>query len=203
MKSFLKFGRQRKFDNILLWICNTVYNQNARGKWTKGWILLFVKEGAFRIIKNCRGIALSVITAKDYYALFFNCIQPEIKKVLGKNQNGFWRNCTATSQILTICQIIKGVQQRILRQHDCLQISLRHLFSYIKNKYFLHMVSPPNVTVIMMFYKIMKEMVCTPDTDTNFDILARRYIRIIFVSTLPHLDTLNIHRSNKRNWFQI
>ena len=31
--------KTRKFDNILLWLCNTVYKQNIIEKWRKGYII--------------------------------------------------------------------------------------------------------------------------------------------------------------------
>ena len=44
--------KTRKFDNILLRYCNTVYNQKTIDKWTKGCILPFPKKGDFGIAKN-------------------------------------------------------------------------------------------------------------------------------------------------------
>ena len=37
-----------------------------------------------------------------YNALLHNCIEPKIKKILRKNQNGFQRNQSTTLQILTV-----------------------------------------------------------------------------------------------------
>ena len=58
----------------------------------KGCILSFPKKGDLRIAKNYQGITLTFIAAKIYNVLLLNCIKPEIEKVLGKNQNSFWRN---------------------------------------------------------------------------------------------------------------
>ena len=74
--------KTRKFDNILLRYCNAVYNQNIIDWWTKVCILPFPKKGNLKI-------ALTSIAAKIYNALLLNCIEPEIEKFLGKNQNGF------------------------------------------------------------------------------------------------------------------
>ena len=41
--------------------------------------------------------------------MLLNHIQSEIEKILWKNQNSFWWNCSITSPILTICQIIERV----------------------------------------------------------------------------------------------
>ena len=43
---------------------------------------------------------------KIYNALLLNCIKLEIEKILWKNQNGFQRNRSTISQILTIGQIL-------------------------------------------------------------------------------------------------
>ena len=42
----------------------------------------FPKKGDLRIIKNYRGITLTFIAAKIYYALLLYCIKLEVKKIL-------------------------------------------------------------------------------------------------------------------------
>ena len=64
------------------------------------------------LAKNYRGIALSSIAAKIYNALLRNHIEPEIDKILKKNQNGFRRNRSTTSQIWTIRRIIEGARAK-------------------------------------------------------------------------------------------
>ena len=44
--------KTRKFDDILVQYCNTVYNQNTIERWTKGHILPFFKKVDFGIAKN-------------------------------------------------------------------------------------------------------------------------------------------------------
>ena len=83
--------KTRKFNDLLLWYCNAVYNQNTIERWTKICISPFSKKGDFRIAKNYRGITLTSIVAKIYIARLINHIEPEIEKILWKNQNGFWR----------------------------------------------------------------------------------------------------------------
>ena len=75
----------------------------------KGCILFFPKKGDLGLAKNYRGITLTFIAAKIYNALLHNCIEPKIDNILRKNQNGFWRNRSTTSQILTICRIFEGI----------------------------------------------------------------------------------------------
>ena len=67
----------RKFDDLLLWLGNTVYKQNTIEKWTKDCILFFHKKTNSRIIKNYRSITLININGKIYYALLLNHIQPK------------------------------------------------------------------------------------------------------------------------------
>ena len=78
----------------------------------KGCTLALPKKGDLGIIKNYRGITLTVITAKFYNALLLNHIRPEVKKVLRKNQNGFRRNRSTTSLIVTIRRIIEQVRAK-------------------------------------------------------------------------------------------
>ena len=67
-------------------------NQNTTDKWTKGCILPFPKKSDLVIAKNCRGITLITITTKIYNPLLLNSIEPEIEKILRKNQMVFWSN---------------------------------------------------------------------------------------------------------------
>ena len=99
----------RQFDDILLWHCNGVYNQNQIDRGMKGCIHPFPKKGDLGLAKNYRGISLTYTTAKIYNALLRNRIVPKIGNILRKNQNGFRRNRSTTSQILTIRRIPEGV----------------------------------------------------------------------------------------------
>ena len=94
--------KTRQFDDILLRHCNAVYNQNPIDRRTKRCILPFPKKGDLGLVKNYRGITLTPIAAEIYNALLRNRIEPKIEMILWKNQNGFRRNRSTTSQILTI-----------------------------------------------------------------------------------------------------
>ena len=83
------------------------------------YVLLFSKRCDLGITKNYRGITLTSIAVKIYFAQFLNYIKPEIKKILWKNQNDYRRNRSTTSQILTIHRIIKGVRAKIYKQFCC------------------------------------------------------------------------------------
>ena len=91
--------KTRQFYDILLTHCNAVYNQNPIDRWMKGCILSFPKKGDLGLAKNDRGITLTSIAAKIYNALQRNHIEPKIDNILRKNQNGFRRNRSVTSQI--------------------------------------------------------------------------------------------------------
>ena len=107
--------KTRQFDEILLRKCNAVYNQNRIERWTKGCILPFPKKGDLGLANNYRGITLTSIAAKIYNALLRNRIDPKIENILRKNQNGFLRNRSTTSQILTIWRILEGVRAKNLK----------------------------------------------------------------------------------------
>ena len=51
----------RKFDDIFLWLYNTVYKQNTTENWTKGCILPFPKEGELGITENFKRILLLIL----------------------------------------------------------------------------------------------------------------------------------------------
>ena len=106
--------KTREFDDIQLQHCNAVCNQNTTDRWIKGCILPFPKKGDLEIVKNYRGITLTSIAAKIYNALQCNRIEPEIEKILRKNQNGFRRNQSTKSQILTIRRILEDVGAKSL-----------------------------------------------------------------------------------------
>ena len=107
--------KTRQFDDILLRQCNAVYSQNRIERWTKGCILPFPKKGDLGLAKNYRGMTLTSIAAKIYNALLRNRIEPKIDNILRKNQNGFRRNRSTTSQILTIRRILEGVRAKNLQ----------------------------------------------------------------------------------------
>ena len=81
----------------------------------KGCILPFPKKDDLGIAKNYRGIILTSIAAKIYNALLRNRIEPEIDNILKKNQNGYRRNRSMTSQILTIRKICAGGRAKNLQ----------------------------------------------------------------------------------------
>ena len=107
--------KTRQFDGILLRQCHAVYNQNTIDGWMKGCILPLPKKGDLGLVKNYRGTTLTSIAAKIYNALLRNRIEPKIDNILRKNQNGFRRNRSTTSQILMIRRILEDVRAKNLQ----------------------------------------------------------------------------------------
>ena len=150
---------------------NAVYNQNAIDRGTKGSILPFHKKGDHGLIKNYQGISLTSIAAKIYNALLRHRIEPKIEKILMKNQNGFRRNRSTTSQILTICRILESVRTKNL-EVTILFVDFTKVFDSKhkgKTEQILLADSLPEETVaaIIMQYRNTEVKSCSPDGDTN------------------------------------
>ena len=64
----------------------------------EGMYPLLPNKGDLGLAKNYRGITLISIAAKICNALLRNPIEPKIENILRKNQNGFRRNTSTTSQ---------------------------------------------------------------------------------------------------------
>ena len=134
----------------------------------KGCILPFSKKSHFGLAKNYRGITLTSIEAKIYNALLRNRIEPKIDNILRKNQNGFRGNRSTTSQILTICRILKGVRAKKLPA-TILFVNFTKAFDAIPRGKMEQILlasglSEKTVAAIMMLYRNTKD----GDTD-NFD----------------------------------
>jgi len=102
------------FNDYLLDFCNDVYNQHDIDAWREGCILPFPKKGDLGIPSNYRSITLTAIAAKIYNKLILNRIQPEMEKILRKNQNGFRKSRSTTGQILTERRLIEGINAKNL-----------------------------------------------------------------------------------------
>ena len=117
------------------------------------------------------------IAAKIYNALLHKRIEPKIDNILRKNQNGFPRNRSTTSQILTIHRILEGVCSKNLLA-TILFVNFTKAFDTIhrgKMEQILLAYSLPKETVaaIMMLCRNTKIKVCSLDGDTDyFNIVA-------------------------------
>ena len=160
-----------QFDDILLRLCNAVYYQNPMDRWMKGCILPFPKKVDLGLAKNYRGITLTSIAAKIYNALQRNRIEPKIDNILRKNQNGFRRNRSTTSQILTIRRILEGVRAKNI-QVTLLFVAFPKAFDSIhrgKMEQTLLAYGLPKETVaaITILYRNTKVKVRSKDGDTE------------------------------------
>ena len=139
-----------------------------------GCIFPLPKKGDRGIAMNYWGLTLTSIVAKIYNALLLNHIKPKIMKILWKNQNGFWRNWSTTSQILTICQILEGIRAKNLQ---ALFVDFSKAFDSIHRgkmeQILLAYVLPKEtVAAIRMLYKNTKVKARSLDWDTDFVIIA-------------------------------
>ena len=152
-------------------------NLDPIDRWMKGCILPFPKKGDLGLAKNYRGITLTSIAAKIYNALIRNRIEPKIDNMLRKNHNGYRRNRSTTSQILTIRRILEGVRAKNI-QATLLFVDFTKTFDSIhrgKMEQILLAYGLPKETVeaIKILYRNTKVKVRSPDGDTEyFDIVA-------------------------------
>ena len=169
--------KTQKFNDLLLHYCNEVYKGNIIESWTEGCILPFPKKGDLGQTSNYRGITLTSIAAKVYNSMLLNRIQPEVEKILRRNQNGFRKGRSTVGQILTIRRIIEGVKARQLPA-TLLFVDFSKAFDSVHRgkmeKILLTYGIPIEVVnAIMILYKNTKSMVRSPDGDTEFfEILA-------------------------------
>ena len=143
----------------------------------KGCIHLFPKKGDLGLAKNYLGITLTTIAAKIHNALLRNRIEPKIENILRKNPNGFRRNRSPTSQILTIRWILEGAHAENL-EAIILFVDFAKDFDSIhrgnmEQILLAYRLAQKTVAAIMMLYWSTKVNVRFPDGDTNyFDIVT-------------------------------
>ena len=159
------------FNDILLQLCNAVYNGGPIDKWRQGCILPFPKKGDLGVASNYRGITLISIAAKIYNSMLLNRIRPYIDPILRRNQNGFRQNRSTSGQILTVRRIIEGVKAKNLPA-VLLFIGFSKAFDSIHRqnmRKILLAYKIPDVTVkaIIMLYTNTSSMVRSPDGDTD------------------------------------
>ena len=180
--------KTRKFDDLLLRLYNAIYRQNRIEKWIKDCILPFPKKGNLRITKSYRSITQTTIAAKVYNTVLLNCIKPEIKKILRKDQNGSRRNRSTTSHLLAIRPIIERVHAKYLKA-TLLFVDFSKTFDSIHREKIEQIlpayVLKETVRAIMLLYKNTKAIVRSPDEDADFfDIVAGVFQRHTLT---PHL----------------
>ena len=107
--------KTRQFDDTLLQYCNAVYNQNPIDRWMKGCILPFPKMGGPRISQKLPRHNTYIHSSQNLQCPTTKPHRTQINNILRKNQNGFRRNRSTTSQILTIRRILEGVRAKNLQ----------------------------------------------------------------------------------------
>ena len=138
----------------------------------KGCILPFPKKGDLGLAKNYRGITLTSIAAKIYNALLRNHIEPKIDNILRKNQNGFRRNRSTTSQILTIRRILEGVRAKNIEATLLFGDYSIHR-GKMEQILIAYGLPKETLTAITILYRSTKVKVRSPVGDTEyFDVVA-------------------------------
>ena len=177
----------------------------------KGCILPFPKKGDLRLAKIYWGITLTSIAAKIYNAQLQDHIEPKIDNMLRKNQNGFRRNRSTTSQLLTIRRILEGVRAKNI-QVTLLFVDFTKAFDSIHRgkmeqtllAYGLH---KETVAAITILYRKTKVKVRSPDGDTEyFDIVAGvlqgdMLAPYLFIICLDYVLRTSIEK-NQREWLR-
>ena len=121
------------------------------------------KEGDLGIAKNYQSTTLTSIVDNIYNALLLNRIEPEIEKILRKNQTIRWiievcaKNLKATVLFVDFSKAFDSIHRRKMEQ--------------ILPSYSL---PQGTATAIMMLNSNTKVNICSPDGETDFfDIVAR------------------------------
>ena len=93
------------------------------------------KKDDLGLANNYRGIPLTSIAAKIYNALLRNHIEAKIDNILRKNQNGFRRNRSMTSQILTIVESLKAYRPKTYGRQYYLSTLPRPLIPFTEGRW--------------------------------------------------------------------
>ena len=89
----------RKFDAILLQLCNTVYKINTIEKWIKAASFPSTKKATLKF-NNYRGITLPAIASKVYNSLFFIFSDLQLRKFFIRTRIAFGEINLTTLQIM-------------------------------------------------------------------------------------------------------
>ena len=159
------------FNDILLQLCNAVYNDSPIDKWRQDCILPFPKKGDLGVASNYHEITLTSIAAKVYNSMLLNRIRPHIDPILRRNQNGFRQNRSTSGQILTVRRIIEGVKAKNLPA-VLLFIDFSKAFDSIHRQnmrkiLLAYKIPEETVKGTMMLYTNTSSMVRSPDGDTH------------------------------------
>ena len=149
---------------------------------SRGWLKGFLFNSHYTEVKgrallHSRDCSTLPISAEIYNALLRNCIELKIENILRKNQNGFRRNRSTTSQILTIRRILEGVRAKN-PQATILFVDFTKAFDSIhwgkmEQIQLAYGLPKETIAAIMIFHRNTKVKVRSPDGDTDyFDIVS-------------------------------
>ena len=165
-----KYGRQGNlmtyfFDYATLSIKKTQLSKGEKAAYSSS-------QSNIKITKNYWGITLIAIVVKVYNVLLLNHIKQQLEKSLKKQQSGFQTHWLTSSQILTLYQIIEGVNAKHF-EATLLFVNFSKSFDSIhrgKIEQILLAYGLPTqmVTALIFLYKNTKAMVHSSDGDSNF-----------------------------------
>ena len=150
---------------MLLWI--NIFTYRSVHKFL---LILYISRQFRYRLPTYRGITLTSKAVKIYNALQRNRIEPKIDNILRKNQNGFRRNKSTTSQILNTRRILEGVRAKNLQVTLAFDSIHRGKMEQILLVYGLPKETQAAITIL---YRNTKVKGRSPDGDTEyFDIVA-------------------------------
>ena len=169
------------FTNYAMLLINKTQQRN----WQKFTSSSSPRKTTYDSLRNTY-TTLTAIAARVYNVLLFNPIWPEIVKILRRNPNGFWRNCsTASHQFWQNPSNHWKVYTRKESQDNKDWVNTTFAYDLPKETLLLD---------IMILYKNMKAMVFSPDEHTDFinivtgilqdDILVL-YLFVLYLNYIP------------------
>ena len=122
-------------------------------------IPLFPKKGDLELTKNYRGITLTSIGPRSTMLYKATALNSKLRRIR-KYQNGFRRNRSTISQILTIRRILEGVSAKNLKE-TIIFVDISKAFDSIyrgkiEQILLAYGLSPKNVAVRIMLHKNTK-----------------------------------------------
>ena len=141
------------------------------------WLNPFPKKGDIGTAANYQGITLIVVAAKIYNRMLLNRLRLHVDRKLRINQNGFKKDRSTASQILTLRRLIQ-----VIKEHNLplvlTFIDFKKAFDSIHSRKMMEILTAygiPNqiVKAINALYKNTTAQMLSPEWDTDsFEILA-------------------------------
>ena len=118
---------EKKFDDIILRLCNAVYKQNNKDT-TKGWILHFSKKGDLGITKNNRGRNLIAIAVMSCFSIVTDA---KLRKVFRKIKMVFGE---IDPQLLRFWLFVESSKEREKKSRGSTLCFLQCIWLHVKIK---------------------------------------------------------------------